>query len=503
MRVAKQTLLQFPTQAAAPPSERRARVASRAGVCWSCRQRFAADTRFCPFDGQALEAATDWDPAAASLVGTVIDQRYRVEELLGEGGVGVVYVVCHTALSKRFALKALRLNLCSEPQVATRFVEQARAAVSVRHAGLVEITDVGSLPSGQPYFVMDHLEGQPLSQLLRQTGPLPAARVIAIARQIAEALRPAHQRGSAHAALKPGNIYVDASLALGEQITITDFGLAQVGASSVLTRPGIIPGDPHYMSPEQAAGEAADARSDIYSLGAVMYEMLTGCVPFEADVYQDVLDLQLNAVPEHPRTFSPQFKGYGALDDIIVRCLEKNPAERYASLGALLEELAAAEQATEPSAIRSRSSFVSSSSLELELPKSSATHPTLSDELAEPVASGHPLWLKLAVVVVALVASVSVAFAFRPKHAVERPVAANVATLPPVLAASSPALSPTTATGRATPSTEPSSAAAGSAAAPGVHAPRPTSAGPWQKHAAGRRALKPSRAPEIVDPWGK
>src|SRR5690606_29063358 len=152
-----------------------------AGVeCPTCRQHFSSGARFCPFDGEPLEASTDYDPTADPLIGTVVDQRYRVERVLGEGGMGAVYRVKHVALGKPFALKALRADLATDEDIAERFIGEARTAAAISHPGLVEITDFGKLPDGRPYFVMELLGGEPLSWLLRKVGPLPESRVASI-----------------------------------------------------------------------------------------------------------------------------------------------------------------------------------------------------------------------------------------------------------------------------------------------------------------------------------
>jgi serine/threonine-protein kinase len=503
MGVAKQTLLQFSVRPADAANASSAAPSPRATLCGACGQRFSSDGRFCPFDGQALTVASDWDPSLDPLVGTVIDNRYQVERVLGQGGMGVVYAARHTALGKRFALKALRSDLCADPQLTARFVQEARAAASVRHPGLVEITDFGRLASGQAYFVMEYLEGQSLNQVLRQAGPLSARRTIDIARQAAEALHVAHQSAIVHRDLKPSNIHLDPGAGFGERVRIVDFGLARVAGSSRLTQAGIVYGTPHYMSPEQAAGEAADQRSDIYSLGVVMYEMITGRVPFEADTYLGVLSMHMYSAPEHPRKFAADLRGFGALESVILCCLQKNPADRYPSLRALLDELMIAEQPAEASAVRPRHSLNPHGQASLrahELEVASAMQDL--EQAGIPTARGR-LWATLAMVAVAFTASISLALVFRPKHQVALPpralsVEATAPSIPSTPSLQSDALASPATTSRATPfAPEPSTASATArpvSPAPSAHRARPLRARP---------SLKSPGSSEIVDPWRK
>ena len=311
----------------------------RATFCRTGGSRFSPDGRFCPFDGTPLVPAVGWDPSHDSLLGSVIDGRYEVLSVIGEGGMGTVYEVRHRALGKRFALKALRKDLARDSEIAARFIQEARTAAAVSHPGLVEITDFGRLESGQVYFVMELLEGQALAVLLRTGGPLPAARGLAIVRQLVHALKAAHDASIVHRDLKPDNIHVGRGDGDADVVKIVDFGLAKVIGSSKLTRAGMVFGTPHYMSPEQAAGEVVDHRADIYALGIVMYEMFTGKVPFEADSYMGVLTKHMYMAPAPPSELSPEMKSLGALEDVILRCLQKRPEARFENLAVLLDEL--------------------------------------------------------------------------------------------------------------------------------------------------------------------
>jgi serine/threonine-protein kinase len=302
--------------------------------CTECGARFGAQAAFCPFDGTTLAAST-WNPSRDPLTGTVVENRYEVLEPLGEGGMGTVYRVRHVALDRFFAMKVLRRDLAADAALAARFVQEARATAAIRHPSVVAITDFGELDTGVPYFVMELLVGETLAARLRGRGPMAPSEVIDVARKIASALEASHAAGVIHRDLKPENVFL-VGKALGrpaaDEIRIVDFGAAKVASGSKLTRPGIVFGTPYYMSPEQAGGEAVDGRADIYSLGVLVYELLTGSVPFEADTYMGVLTKHMFAAPVPPSERVPSGVLLGELEDIVLRMLAKDPSNRYASM---------------------------------------------------------------------------------------------------------------------------------------------------------------------------
>ena len=311
-----------------------ARPAGSASRCPSCKQHFTGDARFCPFDGDALEAAPGYRADADPLIGTLIDGRYEIECVLGEGGMGTVYGVRHRSLDKRFALKVMRAEMAEQGELAARFIQEARAAAAIEHPNIVQITDFGEL-SNTPYFVMELLDGMSLSKLLKNGGPPPFARAVRILKQVAAALAAAHAAGVVHRDLKPDNIHITHN----DVVKVLDFGVAMVAGAGRLTRTGMVYGTPHYMSPEQASGADVDHRADIYALGIIMYEMFTGRVPFEADSYMGVLTKHMFMVPEPPSRVNAAVRELGALEDVTLKCLEKKPAARYPSMDALIAEI--------------------------------------------------------------------------------------------------------------------------------------------------------------------
>jgi len=318
--------------------------------CPRCGQYFTADGRFCPFDGAALVRAGDWNPSDDPLLGSVIDDRYEVEALIGQGGVGSVYRVRQARLGRRFAIKVLRGELTRDPEVRERFVREAKTTSSVSHPGLVHISDFGYLTDGRPFFVMELLEGASLRSLLSRRGRLETQLAAGITRRIAEALAAAHDAGIVHRDLKPDNVHVAAD----GGVKVLDFGLAiAVESSARRTRSNVAFGTPHYMSPEQASGDAVDHRADVYALGVVLYEMLTGRVPFDGATHAEVLGQHHSALPVPPSRVPGGDAGLGALEPIVLRCLEKRPDARFRSLPELLAalDLAVPGLAAEPSPV--------------------------------------------------------------------------------------------------------------------------------------------------------
>ena len=305
--------------------------------CPICNARFSRDARFCPFDGERLQNVGLWDPTTDPLIGATIDGRYEVLRMLGEGGMGTVYEVRHRRLERAFALKVLRSDLAGESELSARFTREAKAAAAVSHPNVVQITDFGALPGGEPYFVMELLTGESLSEIVRR-GPLSLPLAVQILRQVAAGMNAAHDVGIIHRDLKPDNILVCGPPGR-EVVKVLDFGLAKVAGQSRLTKRGMVFGTPHYMSPEQASGELLDPRSDIYSYGVVAYECFTGTVPFEADTFMGVMTQHMYVDPVPPRQVLGVTEQLGALEEITLRCLEKKPSARYPSMRHVLEAL--------------------------------------------------------------------------------------------------------------------------------------------------------------------
>ncbi len=271
---------------------------------------------------------------STSLVGKHI-AGYRLVTELRSGGMGTVYYAEHQVIGRRAAIKILHPEVSRSPQAIERFVTEARAANDIRHPNVVEITDFGSL-DGLHYIIMSFLVGETLGERLEREHPLEEASTIRIARQVALALSAAHEHGIVHRDLKPENVFLLNHPDYPDYVKVLDFGIAKlIGAqpnpSSHPTQMGTVVGTPAYMSPEQCrANSDLDHRSDVYSLGVMLFEMMTGRVPFVGDSIMDVMMAHLQTKPVAPIELNPKISPH--LNALILRALEKEPAKRFASM---------------------------------------------------------------------------------------------------------------------------------------------------------------------------
>lgn len=287
-------------------------------------------------------------------LGTTIDGRYRVESTLGEGGMGVVYAGRHKVINKKVAIKILRGEMSHDREMTERFLQEARAASSIGHPNIIDISDFGTLPDGAAYFVMEFLEGRSLVAAMNETKPMPLKRLLHVARQVADGLQAAHSQQIVHRDLKPDNIFLIDRGSEKDFIKILDFGIAKVATGNTrLTRAGTVFGTPHYMSPEQAAGAPVDHRTDIYALGVIMYEMASGRVPFDADNYMGILTQHMYKAPVPIRVLVPPPSSDipPGLEAIILKALSKKPEHRYQQMSEVVEDLTRLEQGEMPLAV--------------------------------------------------------------------------------------------------------------------------------------------------------
>ncbi|MBE3577348.1 MAG: Stk1 family PASTA domain-containing Ser/Thr kinase [Limnochordales bacterium] len=271
----------------------------------------------------------------------VLAQRYRLEEKIGAGGMAEVYKGIDTLLGRPVAVKILRAQYASDLEFVRRFRREARAAASLTHPNVVNVYDVGS-EGDTHYIVMEYVEGITLKELIRKAAPLPPATAALIAAQVAEALRHAHQRGLVHRDIKPHNILITSD----GRVKVTDFGIARAAASVTMTETGIVLGSVHYFSPEQARGEPATAVSDIYSLGVVLFEMLTGHLPFTGESPVAVALQHIQQEPPSVRYWNRHVPR--RLEQVVERCLQKDPTRRYQDAGELLADLEPLAAGAEP-----------------------------------------------------------------------------------------------------------------------------------------------------------
>ncbi|HKE59753.1 MAG TPA: protein kinase [Pyrinomonadaceae bacterium] len=305
-------------------------------TCPKCGVEYSDTTTLCPNDGVALETTVD------SLVGQVLAGKYRIDERLSEGGMGTVYRGTHVLMDKTVAIKVLRPSLAADEKIVARFSREARAASRISHPNALSVTDFGEDEKGIVFLVMEYLSGKTLKQLIRDEGPLPLARVVDIMRQVGAALQAAHEQGVVHRDLKSDNIML-LNTAVGDHAKVLDFGIAKINEGEGefdpgLTAPNLVIGTPQYMSPEQCSqsGEI-DARSDIYSLGVILYEMLVGHVPFSGDSPTMVMLKHLQEPV--PSVLDERQDLPAPVARVVSRAMAKVPDNRYQTVSELLEDL--------------------------------------------------------------------------------------------------------------------------------------------------------------------
>jgi eukaryotic-like serine/threonine-protein kinase len=326
------------------------------------------DARVCPMDGTQLEDAPD------PLVGRTIGGRYLVCELIGAGGMGTVYRGRHQLVGRDVALKFLAPRYARDPVARERFLREARAANRIDHEHIIDITDFGETSDNLVFLVMEYLDGEPLSQVIEK-GALEPKRALEIGLQLATALARAHELDVIHRDIKPDNVFVLQRRG-GDFVKLLDFGLAKVTGEHRLTASGKVFGTPEYLSPEQARGEQLTGAADQYSLGCMMYEMLTGQLPFDGPSPEVVLK-HLQTEPAPPSHVNRRLPASDKIDAMVLRLLAKHPSDRFTDAYHLAEELRAILELLQAS---SRSSKMPRRSGMMPLatsPESHATQPWL------------------------------------------------------------------------------------------------------------------------------
>jgi serine/threonine protein kinase len=299
--------------------------------CSVCHSQFPEAVINCPDDGNPLRLLQD-DP----LIGTVFADRYEILSVLGTGGMSMVYKARHKLMDRIVAIKILHQDLINEPTAIQRFQQESQAAASLTHQNVVTVYDFGISPQGQAFFVMDCLEGPTLADILDEEGPLPAERAVPIFSQVCDGLEAAHKKGIIHRDLKPGNVVLTTADDGTEFIKLVDFGIAKFLPQSgihvqKLTQTGEVFGSPLFMSPEQCMGRPLDARSDIYALGVLMYDTLTGRPPVMGANFLETMNKHVGEKPPTFGDISPELNIPEAVETVVMKCLEKEPENRYQS----------------------------------------------------------------------------------------------------------------------------------------------------------------------------
>ncbi|HSK00439.1 MAG TPA: serine/threonine-protein kinase [Kofleriaceae bacterium] len=290
----------------------------------------------------ALAHSLDASEAEPDLIGAEVDDRYRVLELIGEGGMGKVYLAEHVEIGKRVALKVLHPSYSRMPDLVERFRREARAASKIGHPNIVDVTDSGTTTDGSVYFVMEYLEGVELGSVIEREGAIDIARALRIAGQICRALAAAHAQGIVHRDLKPENIFLVTRDGAADVVKVLDFGIAKTTEAEAarerrLTSPGMAMGTPEYMAPEQAAGRPADSRCDVYALGAIMYEMVTGLPPYSGDNFMEILTKKATIDPTPPVLVRADLPAQ--VSELVMAAMARNPDARPQTMETLEYEL--------------------------------------------------------------------------------------------------------------------------------------------------------------------
>jgi eukaryotic-like serine/threonine-protein kinase len=333
-------------------------------ICPRCRERFPTGERFCTRDAAVLVETLDMER-----IGTTVG-NYHLDQILGRGGMGTVYSGEHVYIRKKVAVKVLHRQFARFEEAVQRFLREARAASSINHPNIVDVTDFGPMPDGSVFFVMEYLDGTSLEDVIEREGALPLHRGINIANQMALALGAAHDQHIVHRDLKPDNVMLirrpgrrDLIRAMQPEpapddaptgqfviereevydfVKLLDFGIAKVladGQEEGGTLRGAVFGTPEYMSPEAARGDDVDHRSDLYSLGVIFFDMITGHPPFEADLAADVLAMHLHEPAPVASRVAPEREITPAADRLILRAMAKDPAHRHQSADEFREQL--------------------------------------------------------------------------------------------------------------------------------------------------------------------
>lgn len=315
--------------------------------CPKCGRQFPPTTENCPVDNSPLKAdsTSAGEVANDPLIGHTLDDKYRLEERLGIGGMGTVYRARHLLIDRGVAVKVLNSRFVEDEAAQVRFRREAKAAGRLQHANAVAVTDFGQTSDGYVYIVMELLTGRTLRDVLAKEAPLDPARAVALMLQTSAAVAAAHEAGIIHRDLKPANIFIVQSSEVPAVVKVLDFGIAKLAADSLeddeesktLTLVGAMIGTPRYMSPEQCDGVELTPAADVYSLGVILYEMLTGVVPFSGSSPLAIAMKHANEPPRRPSEFAGGIPL--ALEEVVLHALEKDPGDRPANAAEFRREL--------------------------------------------------------------------------------------------------------------------------------------------------------------------
>ena len=314
--------------------------------CPTCGKQYSSEVQVCPIDEAVLQAdaTVGGDVVIDPLLGQTLDDKYRLEARLGIGGMGTVYRARHVLIDRAVAVKVLNPRYGEDEAARERFRREAKAAGRLQHANAVSVTDFGETSAGFVYIVMELLEGRTLRETIAREAPLETARSVSIMLQASAAVAAAHDAGIIHRDLKPANIFVVQRTDVPVLVKVLDFGIAKLAVDSfeeddpqALTQIGVMIGTPRYMSPEQCSGLPLTPAADVYSLGVILYEMLTGVAPFSGSSPLAIALKHASDLPRRPREIVSVIPEQ--LEQVVLRALEKRPQDRPADANAFRQEL--------------------------------------------------------------------------------------------------------------------------------------------------------------------
>jgi serine/threonine protein kinase len=443
--------------------------------------------------------------AAGVREGDVLAGKYRIDKILGAGGMGVVVAAHHIHLDEKVAIKFLLPDALTNPEAVARFAREARAAVKIKSEHVARVSDVGTLENGAPYMVMEYLEGGDLAARVQQQGPLPVDQAVEFVLQACDAIADAHSLGIVHRDLKPANLFCIRRNDGHFSIKVLDFGISKVtrlggsGPDMGMTKTTAVMGSPYYMSPEQVqSAKDVDARSDIWALGVILYELLVGRVPFGGETIAELV-LKIMTVPM-PSLLSVRPDVPDGLEAVIVRCLQKARADRYQNVGELALALAAfAPKRSRPTIERitrviqaagmSASALALPPSSDVAQPATAATAASWGQTKPEPGSKRRAMLLVAAAASVAAIAAIVVTvFALRRPVTPEHVATAVTASPPAAMAVAAAAPRPVATSEVTTPPPSPAATAAPSASAPPIEPAKTGGKPPVRAEAAAARA---------------
>ena len=328
-------------------------------ICPTCNTEYDDANKFCLEDG--TRTVDKEQKAKDPIIGQFVDKdrQYQALSLLGEGGMGKVYRGRQESMNRDIAIKTLHKELLDKEQIAKRFRREALAASKLKHANAIDVYTFGQVEApgqsfdGMPYMVMEFVSGKSLYRTIHDAKRLDEAHTCKIMLQMCDVLEEAHSQGIIHRDLKPENVVLTERGKNKDFVKVLDFGIAKMlqeeeAGATKLTKAGTVFGTPEYLSPEQASGVPVDARSDIYSLGIILYEMLTGKVPFKSDTAVGLLIKHVNEAPKPIRDFAPDANISPAMENIVMKALAKDPKDRQQSVGEIAEALRAIQSGASP-----------------------------------------------------------------------------------------------------------------------------------------------------------